>query len=766
MANYDIPENPAYSPEITKLEDSNLASATNLFNPLFQRIITNIHALSVLLGKTAVLKGPDDPTEQTAGAVGQQYLNTATGALFVCVDIKDGVYIWTSSGATDASGIDVDGRTLDEVLADLQKLIDDGAVLLAMEDPTESTKGIPGQFYFNADSEVLFICVSAEDGVYKWITAGGGSGPVVLPQIVALVATGAVVICTNGATVLSAESVDGKAAIDVPGYGNWTLQATLDGHTSDSVTVTVDQVMQYVITLSSFEATLTVTAEPDAEVTASSGPNIFTGICGNDGKAVLAIKYADTYSVSATKNDATSSTESVAITTAGESYTAEVTFMTLTVTIDDGSDVTVSNGSTVFNVISDGPMKFYLPNAGTWDIAATLSGETATGSVAVSAYTDYTIELSYVKITGVEWNYANASTALTRLTKTSDPNSLVTVNILTEPIPAVGTGSGSSPFDNLAPWNGMDEFNVINNEIAFQKGETGFSRTTNDTVVRIPAFWYKTEKVTASSKMRFYVADKPKAGFSIHPAFDRGDGKVRDCIYVGKYNSGASYVSKSGIAPIVNMTRAVARTGSSGKGTPWWQFDYAAWCAIGLLYLVEFADWDSQKKVGRGYVDGNSAAINSGATDVMAYHTGRPTGTDGKTAVMYRCIENPWGNVHDWVDGCNANNRLVHACLNPAQFADDTVTNYRSTGLTLPESGWTKEIGRSETEPWAFVPITNGGSETTYVADYVSSATGWRVLLCGGGWSGTGAAGLFCFTASNAASYVSASVGARLLYLP
>jgi len=412
-------------------------------------------------------------------------------------------------------------------------------------------------------------------------------------------------------------------------------------------------------------------------------------------------------------------------------------------------------------------MKFYLPNAGTWDIAATLSGETATGSVAVSAYTDYTIELSYVKITGVEWSYTNASTALTRLTKTSDPNGLVTVNILTEPIPAVGTGSGSSPFDNLAPWNGMDEFNVINNEISYRKGETGFSRSSNDTVVRIPAFWYKIEKDSTGSKMRFYVADKPKAGLTVHPAFDRGDGKVRDYIYVGKYNSGSGYVSRTGLAPLVSITRAAGRAGSSGKGAPWWQFDYAAWCAIWLLYLVEFADWDSQATIGRGRTNASNAnAINNGGSDALVYHTGRAAGTNDQVAVMYRWIENLWGNVWDMGDGFNANNRLAYFCLNPAQFADDTATNYVSTGVTMPSTGFTKELGFSAAAPWAFVPSAIGGSETTYVADHVWTDTAWRVLYLSGSWHHAGNAGLFAFHVLNLSSHSDTSIGSRLLFLP
>ncbi|MDR1755240.1 MAG: hypothetical protein LBR74_10180 [Eubacterium sp.] len=45
MANYDIYQNPTYDPNIRKLEDSDPVSATQIFNPLFQKIINNIEAV-------------------------------------------------------------------------------------------------------------------------------------------------------------------------------------------------------------------------------------------------------------------------------------------------------------------------------------------------------------------------------------------------------------------------------------------------------------------------------------------------------------------------------------------------------------------------------------------------------------------------------------------------------------------------------------------------------------------------------------------------
>lgn len=355
---------------------------------------------------------------------------------------------------------------------------------------------------------------------------------------------------------------------------------------------------------------------------------------------------------------------------------------------------------------------------------------------------------------GVCWNKTTA-TALTRLTPSNDPNNLVTVNITSNPSPAVGTGAGSSPFDSYAPWKDMDEYNIVNNAVGARKGSSGFSRTANDTMVYIPAFWFKV--VEAGGKRYFYISNAAKDGFTKHP----GSGK-----YVGRYNTVGGYMSKSGAAPQVSMTRATARQQSRAKGNKWSQYDFATWNAVWLLYLVEFADWDSQKKIGRGIVDGNSNAQNTGGTDSMTYHTGRAAGTDGKTAVQYRHIENPWGNVWEWIDGINFNGRAVHICTNPANYADDTTTNYSSAGITLTTDGWIKDLGLSGNFPWAFLPTGVGGSETTCIPDYVGSNTGWRVLLCGGLWINGSYAGLFSFNADYASSSTNTIFGARLLYHP
>lgn len=709
--------------------------------------------------------GSGAPTDTTEGTAGQHYYDSATGKEYVCSG-KDssGKYRWKLSGASDAADLTYNGESLDTFLdgvsVDLDTLskgLDGSKPLTGKTDPTSSTKGSVGQSYLNTDTMQTFYCTAANDqtGVYTWEKPKGGG---VAPQLEVSVATGSAITCTNGETTLTGTSVGGKCVFDLPGYGTWSLYATLNGQTTATETVVVDQVKQYAVTLSYFAATLTVTAESGAVVTATLGTKQYTGTCGSNGKCALTVNYAGTYSVTATKSGVSSSTASASVSTSGGSYTVTVKFCTLTVTIDSGSTVKAVNGSTTLTAISNGTAKFYLPNTGTWSVTATKNGETATGSVACSSYTGYTLELSYVKVFGVCWNYNAQSTALTRLKKATDPNGLVNVDITTNPAPAVGTGAGSSPFDNYLPWSGMDEYNIINNAVSYKKGQSGFSRSNYDTVVFIPEYYFRIIDDAANKKRYFYIADKAKSGFTKHP----GSGK-----YVGRYNTISGYYSKTGSQPLANMTRATARTNSKNKGSKWGQYDFASWCAVWLLYLVEFADWNSQATIGVGICNGSSMS-NTGGTDGMSYHTGTAASSRTATgAVQYRNIENPYGNIWEWIDGVNFSDGTVYVCTTPASYADDTTAGYTNAGTKVQSSGFIKAIGLSSAAPWAFFPTEVGGSETIYIPDYAYYLSGWRVLM-GGGFYGvsTGDVGLFFFGASNASSSSNSFVGARLLFHP
>ena len=485
--------------------------------------------------------------------------------------------------------------------------------------------------------------------------------------------------------------------------------------------------------------------------TLKGGSETYTGTVDSSLTATVSVLGINTtYTLSAALSGTTYASE----VTTKDYYTAlsatlEKFQSTITVTVDSGSTVTATLGSTVLTKTSTGTAVFAVGKAGTWAIKATLGDQTAEGSVSITASgQSKALTLSYANVFGVCWDTSNSSTALTRLTPSTDPYGLVTKSVTTEPVPAVGTGSGSSPFDSYAPWSGMKECNLdASGNVTAWKGDRNFTRTNNYTMVFIPEFYVAAKRNGA--KQYFYVSDKPKTGMTKHP----GSGK-----YIGKYtmDQASGGVSKTSCAPLYNVTRAKART--FAKASKYHLYDFATYCAIIFLYIVEFADWNCQSKIGPGYT-GSSYAVTSGTTDEMTYHTGR-IGDGNRNTCQYRWIENLWGNVFQWVDGFNANGTTAYYCTDPSKYADDTSTGYTKIG-TLPASGWIKDL--TVTDNGLLIPKSSGGSETTYIPDYVGSSSGWRVLCVGGCWSDGTSAGLLCFIAYNSSSVSCANVSARLL---
>lgn len=488
--------------------------------------------------------------------------------------------------------------------------------------------------------------------------------------------------------------------------------------------------------------------------TLSGGGETYTGTVDSSKMATVSVLSINT-------------TYTLSVVLSGTTYTAEVTTKayytalavtlekfqsTITVTVDSGSTVTATLGSTVLTKTSTGTAVFTVNKAGTWAIKATLDDQTAEGTVSITASgQSKSLTLSYANVFGVVWDTSNGSTALTRLTPSTDPYGLVTRSVTTEPVPAVGSGSGSSPFDAYAPWNGMKECNLnASGAVTAWKGDSGFSRSNALTMVFIPVFYVAQKR--SGTKQYFYVSDKPKTGMTKHP----GSGK-----YVGRYHMNSGGGSISSPYPWVNITRLTARNKAKSVGSKFHLYDFATYCAIIFLYVVEFADWNCQNKIAYGRVN-QSSAITSGKTDTMVYHTGTAGSriSDGAAECQYRWIENLWGNVYQWVDGFNANGTTVYYCTDPSKYADDTATGYTKIG-TLPASGYIKDL--IVTDNGLLIPKTTGGSETTYIPDYMWSSSGWRVLCVGGDWSYGANAGLLCFFANNASSNSNSSISARLL---
>lgn len=141
------------------------------------------------------------------------------------------------------------------------------------------------------------------------------------PQIIATIPSGSSVTCKCGTKTLTATST-GTVTFNLTGYGTWVVTATKDGQTATE-SVVVDDVKQYKISLSYFSATLKVTSDSGAVVTATNGTKTFSGTVPSSGVLSLTITASGTYTVTATKSGETTDPVSVAITTSGQTYSVE-----------------------------------------------------------------------------------------------------------------------------------------------------------------------------------------------------------------------------------------------------------------------------------------------------------------------------------------------------------------------------------------------------------------------------------------------------------
>ena len=98
---------------------------------------------------------------------------------------------------------------------------------------------------------------------------------------------------------------------------------------------------------------------------------------------------------------------------------------------------------------------------------------------------------------------------------------------------------------------------------------------------------------------------------------------------------------------------------------------------------------NSQKVLGNGAIEGDVYQVNTGLSNARGNRCGNAyTGGGSETDYMsYRGIENFYGRAWQWVDGINFNDRNVYLSNNPANWADDTATNYNPAGMVPTSSG-------------------------------------------------------------------------------
>lgn len=143
----------------------------------------------------------------------------------------------------------------------------------------------------------------------------------------------------------------------------------------------------------------------------------------------------------------------------------------------------------------------------------------------------------------------------------------------------------------------------------------------------------------------------------------------------------------------------------------------------------------------------------------------------------YRGVENPFGHVWKWTDGCkcmiqsDASGGIseFYVCDTPANFTSSGTTNYQLRGNLPRTEGYVKEVILGEYGE--IMPLSVGGGSTTYFCDYFytskpASGIDERGVLFGGSATYGASAGFVSAITYYTASIATAHVGSRLCFIP
>jgi hypothetical protein len=166
-----------------------------------------------------------------------------------------------------------------------------------------------------------------------------------------------------------------------------------------------------------------------------------------------------------------------------------------------------------------------------------------------------------------------------------------------------------------------------------------------------------------------------------------------------------------------------------------------------------------------------SNAQRSGKCDFLNGTTGMASGTNGKTSVSWRGLEDLWGNVWEFIDGINVKNAEKQPYFADSSFADDKFDGaYKASGVILPDAnGYVKNMCYSNIADWLLMPSEVGGSSSSYVPDnYYQNWAGLfeKVALAGGAWDDGSTAGFFFWHVYYSSGSAGLDAGARALLIP
>lgn len=324
-------------------------------------------------------------------------------------------------------------------------------------------------------------------------------------------------------------------------------------------------------------------------------------------------------------------------------------------------------------------------------------------------------------------------------------------------------------------------------------------------------------------KANYYVSEKPRAGFRLHPAFYDASGNEIDYFLTSAYEgsiydaSASAYLlndeqvmntgedkfsSIAGARPASgssqNLTRPNIEAMAQNRGTNWHGDLIKQVSAEQMLMIIEIGMMNLQTAIAQGVISlpwttgsdtTSSYAAATGSTASLGNGTGRAEKTttyeggvakeytvDGKTSVCWRGKENFWGNIWKFVYGINiwGNGKMgggqPYICSDFSFAESKNSGNYEPAGFTVTNTnGYISAMGYSTACDWLFIASECLGNSSLPVGDYTyitENLNGYRIAQLGGGWADWGYAGGFCWALGGGVGGRARNVGGRLVYIP
>jgi hypothetical protein len=160
----------------------------------------------------------------------------------------------------------------------------------------------------------------------------------------------------------------------------------------------------------------------------------------------------------------------------------------------------------------------------------------------------------------------------------------------------------------------------------------------------------------------------------------------------------------------------------------------------------------------------------NGFSSAIAASSGSIVANDGKYPCVYRGIESPFGDIWQFVDGVNINERQAWVCKDATQYTSNVFASpYEQLGyINHDANGYIQSMGFDAERPFAELPtaITDSTTPTQYYCDYYYHATGQKIARFGGFWNYGADAGLSYWDLTGSSPTAALTIGGRLLKKP